>query len=218
MTGPIQTELKHYDSRYVEVWRTLSERDSNPVWKAFVHFICYRHPSDASAVSQWSDRTIAAVTDALASVEQMRALGDAYSKSMETVAASFADLEDEFLDYLVAGPQSETILMISYGRRPREIHASYIKRFNDMYFVGSTDEMGMAGPYLFLDECLSYFRKFMLDRARNKLINVTFSAPVAPSFIDHVIISSCPLIGTLFNVNGRLCVRSDETAFVELIS
>ena len=200
------------------VFEALSESDDNPVWKAFVHFICNRNQANAAALSQWSDRTVAAVTDALASVEQMRSAAADFPQSIQAVAASFADLEDEFLEYIFAGKQSETLLIVSYGRRRRETDAFFIKRFNDMYFAGSTDAAYIAGPYLSVDDCLAYAWSFVTEKCMNRLIGVVFHPPITSRFVDAIIVGSCPYIGTLFTLNGKLCARSDKTPFFEVNS
>ena len=218
MTGPIQPEHMQLDPLSRNVFEALSESDDNPVWKAFVHFICNRNPENAAALSQWSDRTVAAVTDALASVEQMRSAAADFPQSIQAVAASFSDLEDEFLEYIVAGKQSETLLIVSYGRRRRETDAFFIKRFNDMYFAGSTDAIYIDEPYSSVEDCLAYARSFVTDICRNRLISVVFCPPITKEFVDAIIVGSCPYIGTLFTLNGKLCARSDKTPFCELSS
>ena len=116
VTGPTKPVQMQLDPLSRNVFEALSESDDNPVWKAFVHFICNRNPDNASALSQWSDRTVAAVTDALASVEQMRASAADFPQLIQAVAASFSDLEGDFFEYIVSGQQSETLLIVSYGR------------------------------------------------------------------------------------------------------
>ena len=217
MTGPTKPVQMQLDPLSRNVSEALSESDDNPVWKAFVHFICNRNPDNASALSQWSDRTVAAVTDALASVEQMRASAADFPKSIQAVAASFADLEDEFLEYIVAGTQSETLLIVSYGRK-RGINAFFVKRFNDMYVAGSTDAIYTDEPYSSVDDCLTYARSFVTEKCMNRLIGVVFHPPITSRFVDAIIVGSCPYIGTLFTLNGKLCARSDKTPFFEVNS
>ena len=218
MTGPIQPEHMQLDPLSRNVFEALSESDDNPVWKAFVHFICNRNPKNAAALSQWSDRTVAAVTDALASVEQMRSAAADFPKSIQAVAASFSDLEDEFLEYIFAGKQTETLLIVSYGRKRKGTDAFFIKRFNDMYFAGSTDAIYIAGPYLSVDDCLAYAWSFVTERCTNRLIGVVFHPPITIRFVDEIIVGSCPYIGTIFTLNGKLCARSDKAPFCELRS
>jgi len=218
MTGPIQPEHMQLDPLSRSVFEALSDSDDNPVWKAFAHFICNRNPENAAALSQWSDRTVAAVTDALAAVEQMRSADADFPQSIQAVAASFSDLEDEFLEYIVAGLQSETLLIVSYGRRRRGTGAFFIKRFSDMYFAGSTDAIYVAGPYLVVDDCLAYARPFITEKCMNRLIGVVFHPPITEEFVDTIILDSCPYIGTIFTLNGKLCARSDKAPFCELRS
>ena len=218
MTGPIQPEHMQLDPLSRNVFEALSESDDNPVWKAFVHFICNRNPKNAAALSQWSDRTVAAVTDALASVEQMRSAAADFPKSIQAVAASFSDLEDEFLEYIFAGKQTETLLIVSYGRKRKGTDAFFIKRFNDMYFAGSTDAIYIAGPYLSVDDCLAYALSFVTELCINRLISVVFHPPITIRFVDEIIVGSCPYIGTIFTLNGKLCARSDKAPFCELRS
>ncbi len=218
MIGPIQPEHMQLDPLSRNVFEALSESDDNPVWKAFVHFVCNRNPENAAALSQWSDRTVAAVTEALASVEQMRSAAADFPKSIQAVAASFADLEDEFIEYIFAGTQSETLLIVSYGRKRKGTDAFFIKRFNDMYFAGSTDAIYTDEPYPSVDDCLAYARSFVKELCRNRLIGVVFHPPITSRFVDDIIVGSCPYIGTIFTLNGKLCVRSDKTPFFELSS
>ena len=217
MTGPTKPVQMQLDPLSRNVFEALSESDGNPVWKAFVHFICNRNPDNASALSQWSDRTVASVTDALAAVEQMRVSSADFPKAIESVAASFSDLEDEFLEYIVAGKQSETLLIVSYGRK-RGTGAFFIKRFNGMYFAGSTDAIYVAGPYMSVDACFVFALPFISEKCLNRLIGVVFHPPITRDFVDDIIVGSCPYIGTIFTLNGKLCARSDKAPFCELRS
>lgn len=216
MTGPIQPDQLQSDATWRNVFETLIHKDDNPVWRSYVRFVCNCNLADAAAVSQWSDRTVTAVTNALHSVQTMRTSADEFSEASNAVADSFSELADEFFDHIVSGKQSETLLVVSYGRRRVESHAFFVKRFNALYFSGSTDEPYMAGPYLSLDECLAHARSFMVDRCKNRLVSVSFSPPVPIRFVEEIIVSVFPLIGTRFTVNGKLCARSVGTAFVDL--
>jgi hypothetical protein len=216
MLGPIEPEQMQLDLLSRNVFDALSESDDNPVWKAFVRFICYPNPVSATDLSQWSDRSVAAVANALASVEHMRTSPEAISKEVNIVADSFSDLEDEFIDYIFAGPQSENLLIVFYGPIRRE-GAFFVKCYNGLYFTGSTDELGVAGPYLSLDECLVHVRSVMFGRFKKKrLSGVVFSSPILIDFVEDLIVAACPVIGARFTLNGKLCARSDESAFVEL--
>ena len=215
MLGPIEPEQMQLDLLSRNVFDALSESDDNPVWKAFVRFICYPNPVSATDLSQWSDRSVAAVANALASVEHMRTSPEAISKEVNIVADSFSDLEDEFIDYIFAGPQTENLLIVFYGPVRRE-SAFFVKCYNGIYFTGSTDELGVAGPYLSLDECLVHVRSVMVGRFRKRLSGVVFSPPIVIDFVEELIVAACPVIGARFTLNGKICARSDENAFVEL--
>jgi hypothetical protein len=253
MTGPIQPEQMQPVPLSKSVFEALSESDHDPVWKAFVHFMGNRNPANAAALSQWSDRTVAAVTDALAAVEQMRVSAAAVPKSIQAVARSFADLEDEFLEYIISGQQSETLLIVSYGPMKQgavmsstlaaiedifiedsdsgslsedicEVSSGpkvairdilFVKKVNGLYFVGTNKALGIAGPYLSLDTCLSYVRSYM-GSLRIRLNRINNSDMIPAAFIEDIIISTCPLVGTRFFLNRKICVRSLDTPYVHV--
>lgn len=216
MTGHFKSDRPQSDPVSRGVFEALTESDTNPVWKAFVRFICNPGPEDCTALDEWSDRTIAAVTNAIAYVEQMRTAAKDFTNARIEVAACFSDLEDAFIEHIREGPQSEEMLCVAYGRRQRHTESFFIKRIDMMHFVGTTNEIFPTGPYLSLDECISYVRKYMMGRCRNSLISINFTSPIPNSFIEEMIIAACPLTGTLFTINGKLCVRSSESPFVEL--
>ena len=253
MTGSIQPEQMQIDAPYRIAFEALSESDNNSVWQAFVHFVYNRNPANAAALSQWSDRTVAAVTDALAAVEQMRVSAAAFPKAIQAVARSFADLEDEFLEYIISGQQSETLLIVSYGPMKKgavmsSTHADvedifiedrdsgslsedifevssgskfairdilFVKKFNGLYFFGTNKALRIAGPYLSLDTCLSYVRSYM-GSLRIRLNRINFSEVIPAAFIEDIVISTCPLVGTRFFLNRKICVRSLDTPYVHV--
>jgi len=216
MTGPFKSDRPQPDPVSRGVFEALTESDTNPVWKAFVRFICNPGPEDYTALAGWSDRTIAAVTNAIAYVEQMRAAAKDFTRARIEVAACFSDLEGAFIEHILEGPQSEEILCVAYGFRQRHTESFFIKRIDIMHFVGTTNEIVPTGPYLSLEECISYVREYMIGRCRNSLVSINFTSPIPTAFIEEVIIAACPLMGTLFTINGKLCVRSSESPFLEL--
>ena len=194
---------------------TLKVHDDNRIWKAFIHYILDHDERNAEHVPTLSGRAVFALNNALGAIGTMQQAMAQISAAETVIASAFAEIEDEFIEHIFSGSLSEDILVVSSGRKGKIRGVVFVKQSNGLYLFGTDKLSVIAGPYLSLDTSLSYARSY-IRRSRSTLVSIKYAKTIPAAFIEDVVINSCPIIGTRFTLNGKLCARSDDTPYVEV--
>ncbi len=193
----------------------LAGSDDNKVWKAFIYYIGNTNKPDASDFTELSGRAAFALSNAFDTLGTMRTAVAQISAAETALASAFAEIEDDFIEHILTGSLSGDILVASSGPGRKIRDFLFVRHFKGLYFVGTNKAKIIAGPYSSLDKCLKYAWSY-LRRIRVKITRIVHSEAIPTTFIDDMVINNCPVIGTRFTLNGKLCARSDDTPYVEV--
>jgi len=194
---------------------TLKVHDDNRIWKAFIHYILDHDERNAEHLPTLSGRAVFALNNALGAIGTMQQAMAQISAAETVIASAFAEIEDEFIEHIFSESLSEDILVVSSDRKGKIRGVVSVKHLNGIYLFGTNKAAHIARPYSSLERCLSYARSY-IRRSRSTLFSITCAKTIPAAFIEDVVINNCPIIGTRFTLNGKLCARSDDTPYVEV--